>query len=84
MKKISRRSFLLASGLVTVGAALSACGGSSASTATSSAASTAASTAASAAPAAASVSISLGHFGAANEPVTAAAETFKQQVEAAR
>lgn len=83
MKKISRRSFLLATGLVTVGAALSACGGSSASTATSSAASTstATSTAASAAPAAASVNISLGHFGAANEPVTAAAETFKQQVE---
>ena len=35
MKKISRRNFLLASGAVTIGAALAACGGSSASTATS-------------------------------------------------
>ena len=32
MKKISRRNFLLASGAVTIGAALAACGGSSAST----------------------------------------------------
>ena len=39
MKKISRRNFLLASGVVTVGAALAACGGgSSSSTAASSAA----------------------------------------------
>ena len=30
MKKISRRNFLLASGAVTIGAALAACGGSSA------------------------------------------------------
>ncbi len=29
MKKISRRNFLLASGAVTIGAALAACGGSS-------------------------------------------------------
>ena len=29
MKKISRRNFLLASGVVTIGAALTACGGSS-------------------------------------------------------
>ena len=29
MKKISRRNFLLASGVVTIGAALAACGGSS-------------------------------------------------------
>ena len=32
MKKISRRNFLIASGAVTIGAALTACGGSSAST----------------------------------------------------
>ena len=38
MKKISRRNFLLASGVVTIGAALAACGGSSSSTAASSAA----------------------------------------------
>lgn len=46
MKKISRRSFLMATGVIAASAALSACGGSSAST--SSAGSTAASTAASA------------------------------------
>ena len=52
MKKISRRNFLLASGVVTVGAALAACGGgSSSSTAASSAAP--ASSAAASAPAAA-------------------------------
>ena len=51
MKKISRRNFLLASGAVTIGAALAACGGSSASTATPSSA-PASSAAASAAPAA--------------------------------
>lgn len=45
MKKISRRSFLMATGVIAASAALSACGGSSAST--SSAGSTAASTAAS-------------------------------------
>ena len=46
MKKISRRNFLLASGVVTVGAALAACGGgSSSSTAASSTASSAASAA---------------------------------------
>ena len=50
MKKISRRNFLLASGAVTIGAALAACGGSSASTSTASSA--AASSAASEAPAA--------------------------------
>ena len=50
MKKISRRNFLLASGAVTIGAALAACGGSSASTSTASSA--AASSAASGAPAA--------------------------------
>ena len=50
MKKISRRNFLLASGAVTIGAALAACGGSSASTSTASSAP--ASSAASAAPAA--------------------------------
>ena len=51
MKKISRRNFLLASGVVTVGAALAACGGgSSSSTAASSAP---ASSAAASAPAAA-------------------------------
>ena len=44
MKKISRRNFLLASGAVTIGAALAACGGSSStSTASSAAASSAAS-----------------------------------------
>mgnify|MGYP000370460257 CR=1 FL=1 len=42
MKKISRRSFLMATGVIAASAALSACGGSSAST--SSAGSTAAST----------------------------------------
>ena len=48
MKKISRRNFLLASGVVTVGAALAACGGgSSSSTAASSTASSAAASAAS-------------------------------------
>ena len=48
MKKISRRNFLLASGVVTVGAALAACGGGSSSStaASSTAASAAASTAA--------------------------------------
>ena len=52
MKKISRRNFLLASGVVTIGAALAACGGgSSSSTAASSAAP--ASSAAASAPAAA-------------------------------
>ena len=50
MKKISRRNFLLASGVVTIGAALTACGGSS-STSTA-ASSTASSAAASEAPAA--------------------------------
>ena len=50
MKKISRRNFLLASGAVTIGAALAACGGSSASTSTASSAP--ASSAASAVPAA--------------------------------
>ena len=49
MKKISRRNFLLASGAVTIGAALAACGGSSASTSTASSAP--ASSAASAVPA---------------------------------
>ena len=49
MKKISRRNFLLASGAVTIGAALAACGGSSS---TSTASSAPASSAASAAPAA--------------------------------
>ena len=54
MKKISRRNFLLASGVVTVGAALAACGGgSSSSTAASSAAP--ASSAAASAPAAENV-----------------------------
>ena len=38
MKKISRRNFLLASGVVTIGAALTACVGSSASTSTASSA----------------------------------------------
>ena len=38
MKKISRRNFLLASGAVTIGAALSACGGSSAGSSASTAA----------------------------------------------
>ena len=52
MKKISRRNFLLASGAVTVGAALAACGGSSASTSTASSAAPASSAAASEAPAA--------------------------------
>jgi len=51
MKKISRRNFLIASGAVTIGAALTACGGSSASTSTASSA-PASSAAASAAPAA--------------------------------
>ena len=37
-EKISRRNFLLASGAVTIGAALAACGGSSASTSTASSA----------------------------------------------
>ncbi len=37
MRKISRRNFLLASGAVTISAALSACGGCSSSTAASSA-----------------------------------------------
>ena len=37
MRKISRRNFLLASGAVTITAALSACGGSSSSTASSTA-----------------------------------------------
>ena len=50
MRKISRRNFLLASGAVTISAALSACGGSSSSTGAASSA--AASSAASAAPAA--------------------------------
>ena len=50
-KMISRRNFLLASGVVTIGAALAACGGSSSSTAASSAAP--ASSAAASAPAAA-------------------------------
>lgn len=49
MKKISRRNFLLASGAVTIGAALAACGGSSS---TSTASSAPAFSAASAAPAA--------------------------------
>ena len=52
MKKISRRNFLLASGAVTIGAALAACGGSSASTSTASSA-PASSAAASDAPASA-------------------------------
>ena len=51
MKKISRRNFLLASGVVTIGAALAACGGSS-STSTASSAAPASSAAASEAPAA--------------------------------
>ena len=51
MKKISRRNFLLASGVVTIGAALAACGGSS-STSTASSAAPASSAAASDAPAA--------------------------------
>ena len=51
MKKISRRNFLLASGAVTIGAALAACGGSS-STSTASSAAPASSAAASEAPAA--------------------------------
>ena len=51
MKKISRRNFLLASGVVTIGAALAACGGSS-STSTASSAAPASSAAASGAPAA--------------------------------
>ena len=38
MRKISRRNFLLASGAVTITAALSACGGSSSSTSTASSA----------------------------------------------
>ena len=50
MRKISRRNFLLASGAVTISAALSACGGSSSSTGAASSA--AASSAASDAPAA--------------------------------
>ena len=50
MRKISRRNFLLASGAVTISAALSACGGSSSSTGAASSA--AASSASSAAPAA--------------------------------
>ena len=37
MKKISRRNFLLASGAVTIGAALAACGGSSSTSTASSA-----------------------------------------------
>ena len=48
MKKISRRNFLLASGAVTLSAALSACGGSSSGTASPAAASTASSAAANA------------------------------------
>ena len=52
MKKISRRNFLLASGAVTIGAALAACGGFSASTSTASSA-PASSAAASDAPASA-------------------------------
>ena len=47
MKKISRRNFLLASGAVTIGAALAACGGSSSTSTASSTASSAASEAAS-------------------------------------
>ena len=43
MKKISRRNFLLASGAVTIGAALAACGGSSSTSTASSTASSAAS-----------------------------------------
>ena len=38
MKKISRRNFLLASGVVTIGAALAACGGSSSTSAAASSA----------------------------------------------
>ncbi len=57
MKKISRRNFLLASGVVTIGAALAACGGSS-STSTASSAAPASSAAASEAPAAAQALIS--------------------------
>ena len=49
MKKISRRNFLLASGVVTVGAALAACGGGSSS---STAASTSGAASGAAAPAA--------------------------------
>ena len=48
MKKISRRNFLLASGVVTVGAALAACGGSSSSSTAASSAAPASSAAASA------------------------------------
>ena len=48
MRKISRRNFLLASGAVTLSAALSACGGSSSGTASPAASSTASSAAASA------------------------------------
>ena len=46
MKKISRRNFLLASGVVTIGAALTACGGSSSTASSGTASSAAASTAA--------------------------------------
>ena len=52
MKKISRRNFLLASGVVTIGAALAACGGSSSTSAAASSA-PASSAAASGAPASA-------------------------------
>ena len=52
MKKISRRNFLLASGVVTIGAALAACGGSSSTSAAASSA-PASSAAASDAPASA-------------------------------
>ena len=48
MKKISRRNFLLASGVVTIGAALAACGGSSSSSTAASSAAPASSAAASA------------------------------------
>lgn len=51
MKKISRRNFLLASGVVTIGAALAACGGSSSTSTAASSAAPASSAAASAAPA---------------------------------
>lgn len=86
MKAKSRRSILLALGLSTV-LTLSACGGS---TGTSSSSSSSADSAASEASteaaaettvAADAITITLGHFGAANEPVTSAAETFKAQVE---